>query len=224
MSEKDPPQPSLKGKDPSKSPLKGETFSLTLREGWGGSVGFCFLLVKVLSQGLAQLIAAQVSFDDLPVGTIEDGCRDALDVVEVAGCTLPSLQVADLRPGDAKVLDTLCPGFLAVVEGDADHFEAFVLVLLVVSLHIRHLSAAGTAPACPEVNEDVLALAHVVGEVALLVVEVLTHEIYDSRTGQLVLLAADGGHDGSKCLAVLVLVVLQEVLDGREEPDCPCSP
>ncbi len=34
----DPPLPSLEGKDPSKSPLKGETFSLPLREGWGGSI------------------------------------------------------------------------------------------------------------------------------------------------------------------------------------------
>ena len=85
-----PSLPSLEGKDPSKSPLKGETFSLPLREGWGGSLGVC-LLVKVLSQGLAQLIAAQVSFDDLPIGTIEDGCRNALDVVEVAGSALPPL-------------------------------------------------------------------------------------------------------------------------------------
>ena len=38
MSEKDPPQPSFKGKDPSKSPLKGETFSLPLREDRGGSI------------------------------------------------------------------------------------------------------------------------------------------------------------------------------------------
>ena len=34
----DPPLPSLEGKDPSKSPFKGETFSLPLREGWGGSI------------------------------------------------------------------------------------------------------------------------------------------------------------------------------------------
>ena len=34
----DPPLPSLEGKDPSKSPLKGETFSLPLREDRGGSI------------------------------------------------------------------------------------------------------------------------------------------------------------------------------------------
>ena len=39
-SKKTPIRPSRKEKDPSKSPLKGETFSLPLREGWGGSASW----------------------------------------------------------------------------------------------------------------------------------------------------------------------------------------
>ena len=39
-SKKTPTRPSRKEKDPSKSPLKGETFSLPLREGWGGSASW----------------------------------------------------------------------------------------------------------------------------------------------------------------------------------------
>ncbi len=133
-------------------------------------------------------------------------------MISGGGFALPTLQVAYLRPFDTKLLNGFLPVFLTVVEGDAYNLESLLAVLVVVGLYIGNLATAGAAPACPEIYQHILALADIVGKMALLVVEVLADEIHYGGSGQLVLLGIHKLLYGVEVFAFLITIGRQEAV------------
>ena len=73
-------------------------------------------------------------------------------------------------PRHLQVVDGLEPGVALRVEGDAHDVEALVVIFGVGGLHVGHLGTAGTAPRSPEVEQHILALADILGELVHLAV------------------------------------------------------
>ena len=57
---------------------------------------------------------------------------------------------------------------LSLPNSKADYIKTLILVLVVDSLYVRHLSAARTAPRRPEVNKDIFAVSNIVRELNFL--------------------------------------------------------
>ena len=84
--------------------------------------------------------------------------------------------VDNLRIGDVHLLDGLLRILGLVPGSNTQHLKLVSLVLLIHLDEVGNLCLAGTAPAGPEINEDILALANIVAEFLHLAV-VLTFEV-----------------------------------------------
>ena len=119
-----------------------------------------------------QTTKPDVFLEEGPVRADQDHVRDVLEAVDL---DRNLLCVDDLRPQhhflDLRPLRV----FRVVADGDAQHFELVAVVLLVYAAKVGHLAAAGTAPACPEVYQNVFSLANEVGELHAVNLEVSEH-------------------------------------------------
>ena len=158
-------------------------------------------------------VAAQVAVQDDAVRTHQHHVRDAFDAVQV-GRDL--LGVDDLVPGDAQFGGSLGGRGGLVPHGDAQHVEIFPGILVIHGPDVGDLCLAGTAPAGPEVDEHILALADIVGEpdgTFRLVVRILDNgEVDELLPGLGRLLGGEGAGD------LLHETVLPDlVAQGRED-------
>ena len=62
-------------------------------------------------------------------------------------------------PFKSKFGNSFLPGVLLLVEANSDNVESLCLVGLVSLHNVWHLAAARSAPACPEVNQHIVAFA-----------------------------------------------------------------
>ena len=81
------------------------------------------------------------------------------------------------------MLDCVFPCFGVVVKRNANDLEAFRVILLVVRHHIRHLLAARAAPARPEVNQHIIALAAPFAQSAGLSLSVVHRQVGEHHAG-----------------------------------------
>ena len=103
---------------------------------------------------------AEVVADDDALGVDKVHGGDELHFVEVGDAG----GVTEVVPGEFLFLQRFLPVFLFFVDGDADDVEAFGGIGGVELLQVGYLLAAGSAPGCPEVDEEVALAAAEVGE------------------------------------------------------------
>ena len=82
-----------------------------------------------------------------------------------------------MHPSELHVVHSLLPFLQAVVERQSHYVESLALILVIRSLHVRHLGAARSAPACPEVDEYVVALTAIFGELVRIAVHVVLGDV-----------------------------------------------
>ena len=111
---------------------------------------------------LQQILATQIDSNNLALAIQKDVGGDRTHAIDFGGSALPAFQVRHLRPLHAQALHGSCPCVLLVVEGYANDLKPFVLILLVGSHDVGHLLAARTAPAGPEIYEDIFSFAHII--------------------------------------------------------------
>ena len=110
--------------------------------------------------------------------------RNRVDAVDLGR---NALGIINDGPGQFQFSDGRFRVRALVGDGNAHEFETVALVTLVNVLQVGHLLLAGTAPGGPEIDQDELALAHIVGEAdgAAVRVAVLDGEVREH--------GADGG-------------------------------
>ena len=147
----------------------------------------------IIGELLAEGFATQVAGDDLTCGVDEQRRRDGVDAISGGGDGLPELQVGEVHPVQFLFLDGFHPRLLGAVEGKADNVEAFRMILVVVSLYVRHLLHAGTTPRSPEVDEHIVAFAHVFAKLVRISVNVVLLDVDEllSHDGLLLLFVGD---------------------------------
>ena len=69
-----------------------------------------------------------------------------------------------MDPRHFPIGDGFHPGFLFLVERNTHDLEALVVILLVSRDNVGHFGLAGTAPGGPEVDQDPLALSHILAQ------------------------------------------------------------
>ena len=109
-----------------------------------------------LADGNVRGSAPWLSGDDLPVGAADqhEG-GEALDAVAVeAG--LPAVEIADVAPRQAFLLDGAEPRFASAVERYADDLQPRGAVGFVELFDAVHAAYAGAAPRSPEIDEHAL--------------------------------------------------------------------
>ena len=82
-----------------------------------------------------------------------------------------------MRPNDTQLLDGSLRIFGFIPYGYTQHIETFGVILVVELLDVGNLAPAGTAPRSPEVDQHILALAHIVRERSLRAVGLLDGEV-----------------------------------------------
>ena len=108
------------------------------------------------SEGLVEGLAAQVEPEDISFGVdeVRRGDRDHAEGVDQVDRARRVMQLGPRKLADLGEIDG---GRFAVVETDADDFEAGIVISAVGGLEARQLGNARRAPGGPEINEDVLA-------------------------------------------------------------------
>ena len=132
-------------------------------------------------------LTAKVGCHNLALTINEDVGGDAAYAVGFGGGTLPALEVGDVMPFHANLLDGLLPCVALLVEADTHHVESLGMIFLVGCHHIGHLGTTRTAPRSPEVNEHVVALANPLAELALLALSVVHREVGEHGSGHALL-------------------------------------
>ena len=140
---------------------------------------------RLLEDRLQQRVdffAAHAVLHNLAVGVEKEEVRDALDV-EPIGQILP--RVEDLWIVDAQVSHGFLGAVYFVLYGDAQHYQALVLVVVVCFHPEQGLILAGTTPGGPEIGQDILALADIVVQGAFFLGDgAVGLELDDGGTGQ----------------------------------------
>ena len=93
-----------------------------------------------------------------------------------------------MNPRHLEVFDILHPRFLLVVERKAYDIEAFCMIFVVGSHHVRHFGLAGSAPRSPEVNEHPFALAYILAQLVHVTVYVSFFQIRELLSDEGILL------------------------------------
>ena len=134
----------------------------------GGMREQCYLfpdgqdrLFYVLCNSLGYVLTAEVPLEYGAVRTEEDDVRNALDAVDV-GRDL--LRVDHMVPRNGICLRGIDGCLRLVPYGHAEDVELVAVELFVNLLEVRNLSLARAAPAGPEIDEHILALAYIVRE------------------------------------------------------------
>ena len=121
------------------------------------------------------------------------------------------LGIDNLVPDDSQLLGRHLGILHLVPDGDAEHVEVVTVIGVVHVREVGHLRGAGTAPGRPEIDQDILALADVIGELdggCLGVLRVLDDgEVHEGSTfGRLALGLEESAHLGDLGDGVLDLV------------------
>ena len=104
----------------------------------------------------------QITADDSAVVVDQQGVRDRMDAVLHSCRACPAFVIGHLRPCDTEP----CDGFLPCSRIFIERNPYDLKLPLVVGINldqIGHGLTAGATPAGPEIDEDELALAYVVG-------------------------------------------------------------
>ena len=136
---------------------------------------------------LAEILAPQVCGNNLALAVEQHVGRYGVDAVEGSCGTLPALKVADVGPLHADALNGRLPCLGAVVERNAHYLEALGMIFLIVCHYVWHLLTARSAPACPEVNEHIVALAAPLAQLALLAFGVVHRQVCEHLAGHALL-------------------------------------
>ena len=98
---------------------------------------------NVFGHFFLDLLPSEVTFEDSPVRAEKDDMRNTLDAVKLRR---DLLRVDDLVPLDTIHLGGILGCLRLVPYCDAEHFEAFLVILVIDIPDIRDLSLARTAP------------------------------------------------------------------------------
>ncbi len=74
------------------------------------------------------------------------------------------LGIDNLIPLNPELLGSLDRCLRIIPDSYAEHIEFISMIFLIDLLEIRHFRLAGAAPRSPEIYEDILSLADIVGE------------------------------------------------------------
>ena len=121
---------------------------------------------RLLENGLQEGVdafAAHALLDNLSVRVEQEQVRDGRHA-EFPGEGDGRIQ--QLRVVDAHIGHRLLRIGLLVPDSDAQDDQAFILIVVVRFHHVRGLFAAGAAPRGPEIDQDILALAHEIVQAA----------------------------------------------------------
>ncbi|MFM1945193.1 MAG: hypothetical protein RI897_4175 [Verrucomicrobiota bacterium] len=138
------------------------------------------LLANGFGNGFDEGFAAEIFTDDIAFAIDEVGRGDGIDAVFLGKLIFPAFAVEELGPGHFALFDEGGQFVFILVEADADDFEAFVVVLFVGFEDVGEFGDAGSAPGCPEVDEDRFTFEF--GEGEGLVIEVFDIEIGERFT------------------------------------------
>src|SRR5579859_7006215 len=123
---------------------------------------FYFVYHQLVSKNFPELalevLSPEALCNDLSLRIDQYIIGDPIELKGLDGLAVPVFEVADMRPIQPVRPDRLLPGILFLVKGYAQDGEILAFEFIICLDDIGVLGPAGSAPACPEIDEQIFSL------------------------------------------------------------------